>query len=215
MRQRAQTPRKNRMREQNVQKPICLSMLRNRPHFSAQADPSAWTSHFKNIMRECRGRHAFCWRLVNCMETPMKYCTSYWYCCPREVSSLDSHDARLNANINELWIPCGRRGPPLANPTGHDPFLVTMNILTKITRRAQTANILCANYARAMREGGFGRDRTFPKFQGCWQGGQDAYRLLITWKLQMCERTTKISSGIQLGASELVKHTDCKIGKSN
>ena len=35
MRQRVQTPRKNRMREQNVQKPICLSMLRNRPHFVA------------------------------------------------------------------------------------------------------------------------------------------------------------------------------------
>jgi len=159
----------------------------------------ARTSHSKNIMRECRGGHISCWRLLNRMEITIKYCPRCWYCCPGDVNSLGYHGAHLNENINKILTLCGPRGPTLANPTRLDPLKVTINILAKITRRAQTTRRLCANDARAMREGGFWRELTFPKFQGCWHGAQDACRSPIAWKLPMREHVTKISSGLHMG----------------
>ena len=166
-------------------------------------------------MRGCRGRHIFCWRLLNCMETPMKYCTSCWYCCPGEVNSLDSHDAHLNENIDEIWILCGPRWPPVANPTRLDPSMVIINIQPKSPgeHKRQTYD------ARMMREpcakGGLGETWLFWNSKAAGRGAQGAYRSIITSKLPMCEHTTKISSGIQMGAVELVEHTDVKTYKWN
>ncbi len=80
---------------------------------------------------------------------------------------MGSHGAHLNENIYEISILWRPSGPTLVNPTQFDASKVIINILAKITRRAQTAKTLCTNDARAMREEGFRRELTFQKFQGC------------------------------------------------
>ena len=166
-------------------------MFWNGSLFGAQTAWGAWASHLKNIMRECRGRHIYCWRLHNCIEIIIKYCISCWYCCHLGANSLGPHCAHLNGNINNILTLCSHRGATLAKPTQLAPLKVIGNILAKITRRAQMTKMLCANDARMMREGGVGRELTFPKFKDCLHGAPDACRLIIACKLPICEHMQK------------------------
>ena len=51
-------------------------------------------------MRECRGRHNFCWRLLSRMEISIKYRISYWYRRPGNVNSLGYKGALIWMNIS-------------------------------------------------------------------------------------------------------------------
>ena len=181
----------------------------------AQAAWGAWASHLKNIMRECRGRHIYYWILHNCIEKTIKCCTSCWYCCHLGADSLGSRWAHLNDNINNILTLCSHRGATLGKPTQLAPLKVIVNISAKLARRANETKILCANDARAMREGGVGRELTFPKFKDCLRGAPDACRLIIACKFRMREHLTKKWRDVKREAANSPNHAALEIYHKN
>ena len=190
-------------------------MFWNGSLFGAQAAWGAWASYLKNIMRECRGRHIYCWRLHNCIQITRKYCISCWYRCHLGADSLGSHCAHLNENINNILTLCSHRGATLAKPTQLAPLKVIVNILAKFARRAQMTKILRANDARAMREGGVWRELTFPKFKDCLHGAPDARRLIIACKLPICEHVQKNTIRAPYGSCRVVQACGYQRGHQN
>ena len=125
------------------------------------------------------------------------------------------HCAHLNGNINNILTLCSHRGATLAKPTQLAPLKVIVNILAKFARRAQMTKILCANDAQAMREGGVGRELTFPKFKDCLRGAPDACRLIIACKLPMREHLTKKWRDVRREAAKPPNHAALEIYPKN
>jgi len=63
-------------------------------------------------MRECRGRHNFCWRLLSRMEISIKYRISYWYRRPGNVNSLGYKGALI-------WMKISIKNHTMRSQRGH------------------------------------------------------------------------------------------------
>ena len=121
-------------------------------------------------MRECRGRHIFCWRLLTCMETPIKYCTSCWYCCTGEVSSLDSYGHSFACKYQWIMNTMRAQRAPFGQSNWTLPLLGNHKYINQDhpedTNSKHIMRERCASHAR---RGGWER-ADFSKIQG-----------LLTW----------------------------------